>query len=81
MGHSHGKIWNEIEIAKGIKYVMDVAGIDTMPNQSITKNIMGDTSLNNAISRSGGFIFWANKLGIKKEMLFKFNDKMIKQFG
>ena len=65
MGHSHGKIWKEIEIAKGIKYVMDVAGIDTMPNQSITKNIMGDTSLNNAISRSGGFIFWANKLGIK----------------
>ena len=65
MGHSHGIRWTNELIEKEIKKVMVAAGVNTMPTQSITSEIIGNQSLNNAISRSGGFIFWANRLGIE----------------
>jgi len=65
MGYSHGTKWNDELIQKRIEIVMDKVGITTMPTQSMTTEVFGNTSLNDAISRSGGFIFWANKLGLE----------------
>jgi len=65
MGHSHGIKWNDELIKESIESVMEKVGIKTMPTQSMTEEVIGNSSLNNAISRNGGFIFWANKLGIE----------------
>lgn len=65
MGYTHGIKWTEELIEEKIRFVMEKVGIKTMPTQSITEDVIGNDSLNNAISRNGGFIFWADKLGIE----------------
>lgn len=69
MGYTHGKHWNEKMIEEEIRLVMKDAEIDTMPTQSIMKEYTGSLGLNNAISRSGGFIAWANRLNIEHKGL------------
>jgi len=66
MVHSHGESWNDELIEKGIIDVMQKASISTMPTLSITNEILGNSSLSNAISKHGGFAFWAKKLGLEQ---------------
>jgi hypothetical protein len=65
MGHTHGIKWTEEKIIEGIKNAMDKLGIGTFPTSSQLKNFYGHCGLCNKISKTGGFYFWANKLGLK----------------
>jgi len=62
MGYSHGVKYDDNMIERKIFEVMKSLDIKRMPTSSEIEMIMGDTSLTNKISRSGGFKYWANKL-------------------
>lgn len=57
--------WTEEAIEKGIFEVMEKAEIKTMPTSSLIMQITGRYSLSVAIQKHGGFVFWANKLGLE----------------
>lgn len=65
MGYAHGHRWTEDEIAQSILEVTYSLNIDRMPSASEVSAVLGDTSLNNAIRRNGGFYKWANKMGLE----------------
>ena len=65
MGYTYGQKWSEEKIIEGIKNAMDKLGIDTFPSNSQLKNFYGNYGLCNKISKTGGFNYWANKLGLK----------------
>ena len=55
MGYAHGRQWTEEEIIKEIKNVMNTLGLEKrIPSYKEYKMVLGDYSLNNAISRRGG---------------------------
>ena len=55
MGYSHGTKWNDELIQKRIEIVMDKVGITTMPTQSMTTEVFGNTSLNECNIKKRGF--------------------------
>lgn len=57
--------WTEKMVEQEIKEVMRAMNIDRMPSRSEIELIRGDTSLTNKITKTGGFYFWANKLGLE----------------
>lgn len=65
MGYSHGKKWNDAEIEKEIKRVMEKAKIQTMPTRSLMDEITGSMALSSKVSRTGGTKGWAERLGIE----------------
>lgn len=65
MGYAHGTKWSDELIEVKIKEVMEDLGLSTMPTRSMIARTTGSGALNNAISRKGGFIVWADNLGIK----------------
>jgi len=66
MGYAKGKRWNNELIKEGIELVMYKAGIETMPTVSVTKKVLGNSSLSNAISKNGGFNYWAARLNLEQ---------------
>lgn len=71
-GYSHGchwrneTGWDEALIENKIREVMKELNIHHFPsNGELTKN--GKSSLCNAISRSGGFLYWKEKTGLKTD--------------
>lgn len=65
MGYSHGKLWTDETIEKGIKEVMVDFNISTMPTLSMIKEYRGNYSLSNAIAKHGGSNYWAKKLELE----------------
>lgn len=66
MAYSHGKQWNEQDIENGIFEVISILDIDGyMPSTRDITKVTHNFALSNAISKRGGFHFWANKLGLK----------------
>ena len=62
MGYTHGIRWTEEKIRSEILEITKALNLNRMPSNQEIKNIMGDTSLTNAIRRHGGYYEWANKL-------------------
>lgn len=56
--------WNDELIEQGIKNVMNSVCIDRMPSRTEIYDVRKDDALHNAISKNGGYRFWANKLGL-----------------
>lgn len=65
MGYSHGQQWTEEKIIDKIKYVMKKAEIDIMPTARIMKEVTGNCALSCAVSKRGGTLYYAEKLGLE----------------
>lgn len=65
MGYSHGQKWTEEKIIDKIKYVMEKVNIKTMPTARVMNEITGNSGLSMAISKRGGTLHYANKLGLE----------------
>ncbi len=64
MGYTHGTKWTDELIAEEILKVKTTLCIDRMPSNSEIKKVVG-CALGNAISKHGGFKYWADKLSLK----------------
>lgn len=64
MGYSYGNKWDDESIKKEIIKVVKALDLKRMPSNNEIKNVMGNHSLSNAISRKGGFRMWAEKLNL-----------------
>lgn len=60
--------WNDLKVEQGIKKVMGKLDINRMPSASETREVNGDYTLSNAISRSGGFESWAERLELEMKV-------------
>lgn len=56
--------WDDFFIEKEIKQVIEILSINRMPTVKEARDIVGD-SLVNAITKNGGFKFWAEKLNLE----------------
>ncbi|MBZ9633168.1 hypothetical protein [Clostridium sp. FP1] len=65
MGYTHGVKWSNELIENKIYEVMRILDIDRMPSASEAELIIRDSSLSNKIAKTGGFIKWADKLGLE----------------
>lgn len=65
MGYTHGKNWTETEIIDRIKEVVNMLELNRFPSNKEINNYYHNTSLTNKISKTGGFYYWANKLGLE----------------
>lgn len=64
MGYTHGNKWDDESIKEAIKYVMEKGKIESMPTHTQMDSIIGNAGLSCAISKRGGSVYWANKLGL-----------------
>lgn len=64
MGYSHGRKWEYGEIQNEIMKMVRETGIERMPSKSEIEKYFGDCSLSNKISKSGGFYYLAETLGL-----------------
>ncbi|WP_392446148.1 hypothetical protein [Clostridioides difficile] len=64
MGYTHGIKWDDESIEKSILKVARSLQVHRMPSNEEIKSVMGNYSLSNKISRSGGFKYWASKLNL-----------------
>lgn len=67
MGHTHGTKWTSEMVKEEIFKVMTALGIERMPSRSEIESITGNASLTCKISKSGGFYYWADKLGLDRK--------------
>ena len=65
MGHTHGRRWSDEAIKEEIANVMNSLDIDRMPTHSEIKSVMGNASLTNKISKTGGYKYWSKKLNLE----------------
>lgn len=66
-----------IDLSKEILRVVSELNIDYMPTRKDLEN-NGYSSLSNKIMRNGGFVYWRERLGLKKKVKSKkWNDNMI----
>ena len=66
MGYNgKGRLWTEEDIINEIINVTKILNINRMPTASEIDLALGNSSLGNAISKRGGYKFWANKLNLK----------------
>jgi len=56
--------WTDATIERGIRDAQRILCIDRMPSNSELYQAYNNQQLSNAIAKSGGFRFWANKLGL-----------------
>mgnify|MGYP003306895399 CR=1 FL=1 len=66
MGHSHGTSWTEKRVEEEIQKFINGVGEGSFPTHKSLKEY-GRYDLSNAITRSGGFIYWKNKMGYTTE--------------
>ncbi|TDT63401.1 hypothetical protein [Fonticella tunisiensis] len=64
MGYIQGIKWTEEKIEQEIRKVMAALHIYRMPSRSEIKSVLKDNALCNKISRTGGFKYWADRLGL-----------------
>ena len=64
MGYTHGKKYSEEQIIKEINDVMGALEINRMPSRSEFEATTKNYSLVNKITRSGGWYYWADKMGL-----------------
>lgn len=64
MGYSHGQNWNEQLLKQELFSVMDVLQIYRMPTHSEMLKATGSNALAQALKRTGGTDYWAQKLGL-----------------
>ena len=62
MGYAHGTQWDNQKIIFEIEKAKSLLDIQRMPTNSELRDILGNYSLSNAISKRGGFLFWAEQL-------------------
>lgn len=67
MGYTGGVIWTDEAIASGIMEIANLFEPIRMPTRSEISEMRGDEALTNAISKHGGFGFWADKLGLEQK--------------
>lgn len=82
MGYAHGTKWTYRKLEKEIKEVMRELGVERMPSRSEIERITGKTSLVSAISKFGGFLTVANKMGIRtkgRHNKFRWDDQKIEK--
>lgn len=65
MEHTNRIKWTDKDIENGIAKVVDFLEIERMPSRREIDDFYGNHALSNKISRTGGFFFWANKLGLQ----------------
>lgn len=64
MKNSYGIKWSEKEIAREIKNVICALVVERMPTDSEVIAVTKSHALSNAISKTGGYYYWAEKLGL-----------------
>ncbi len=64
MGYTHGTKWTDELIKQEILKVKEALNLSRMPSNNEIKQVAGN-GLGCAISKKGGFRFWANKLNLK----------------
>lgn len=64
MGYTHGTKWTDELITEEILKVKITLCLDRMPSNSEINKVVG-YGLGNAISKHGGFKYWADKLSLK----------------
>lgn len=75
MAYSHGKEWSDSVIEKELLDIINSNNMTTFPSHLEMNNFTGGTALSNAVSRSGGTKFWANRLNYPiKSSESKFGD-------
>ena len=73
------KNWCDERIEEGIREVMAVYGLHRMPTSTEVSVHTGDGALRSAISRSGGFTEWAQRLGLKEKKQFEPLNSMVRE--
>ena len=58
-------MWTERDIENGINEIRHAWLLERMPSMAEVKMYYGDCRLTNAISKSGGFRYWAKKMGLE----------------
>lgn len=64
MGYAHGTRWTKDKTIEEIRSVMRGLEIDRMPSNSEVIEWTGSHALSSRINSTGGFYYWADKLGI-----------------
>lgn len=64
MAYSHGKQWNYDKVKIALQDFIAKEKIDYMPTAKQIRERTGSSSLVDAISRNGGYTFWANELNL-----------------
>jgi len=67
MGHTHGIKWDDNLVKSELEKVMKSLGIDRMPTFAEIESVTKTKALSMKISKSGGSIFWADKLNLSKK--------------
>ena len=65
MGYSRGFRWNDEEILKKLRKVIEELKIDTMPTKTQMNKVTGSYALSCAVSKHGGFKKFAEILGLE----------------
>lgn len=86
MGYAYGIKWDNSKIENEIQAVMRKANITCMPTHSLIRSITGSYALTNAIRRSGGTRYWANKLNLdikhcESELGYLFENECMNQLS
>lgn len=58
------KFWTEKMVVEEIQSAIKALNINRMPSKSELEMLYGDCALTNRITKTGGFYFWAKKLGL-----------------
>ena len=64
MAWTHGRKWTDEMIESSIRHVMDELKLDTFPTSVQIEGVYHDKGLTNKLSKSGGYRYWAEKMGI-----------------
>lgn len=65
VGYSHGKKWDEKQIADAILLIVRENHMNTFPTHSEMEQFYGNKALSVRVSRTGGTRYWASKLNLR----------------
>lgn len=64
MGYTHGTQWTDEHIREKLLEVVTGMDLKRMPSRKECEQFFQNCSLTNAVTRHGGWIFWAEQLGL-----------------
>lgn len=64
MGYAHGTQWNYEKVKGALQDLLKKEKLTYMPTAKQVREFMGNSSLVDAISRHGGYVFWAKELDL-----------------
>ena len=67
MGYTNGINWTDELIANGIEKIASTFEPKRMPTNREVIEFEGNYALSSAIQKSGGFSYWANRLGLEQK--------------